>query len=508
MMPGFPRASATWCCGAALYYDIDAADTKQEALMPCVAECLEFSAPQIHRCYDAIWAIKSGGVNAAYFPVTLKGHPCCPLAVGDIDSDGKPEIVVGSDINPPEGPRNPDARVYAFNCDDGSWVAGFPRDLVRGPISGGICLVNLDSSSQGSAGAAESLFGTRGHLEGNKSSPGLIAALNGDATIRWTYDTGDFQVLNAPAVGNLLDGSGFEGEELVFVVERFDVLKSYKKESRLIVLSRTGSLLGTYDLGDTLSDENNVMSSPAIGKIKSSYESDPNNHIASNIVVSARRGGTEEDPTCGPISIFHLAPTSGTIVCDWSYRADVQTCDGRPETFTADPAVGDIDGDGQNEIVAFSDYGTIYVVDYDGQAFSVTSATVSSCGFVHFHASSPLLFDVDDRHDTLEIIVGTSPNWRCPGATSPSVVVYSYDQSNGLRKIYDIGPFEERISGTPALGDLDDDGHTDMIVQPVIGGQIYCFEFTESTYPPTTATIYKAAWPAKGKNAARTHCAD
>ena len=77
--------------------------------------------------------------------------------------------------------------------------------------------------------------------------------------------------------------------------------------------------------------------------------------------------------------------------------------------------------------------------------------------------------------------------------------------SRELTQLGETGPFEADIEMTPALGDIDGDDKTDIVVQPLAGGLIYCFEFDNSDYD---SAINSKGWPCMGRNAARTHCAD
>ena len=509
---GFPRASSTWCCGAALFCQIDDADVTQEVLMPCTAESLEFACSQIHRCCDSIWVVKSGGVNAKDFPVTISGHPCSCLAVADIDADSKPEIVIGSDINTPSSAKNPDSRVYVLNSD-GTTLSGFPKDVERGPIPGGICLVDLDSWAEGGDNAAEILFGTRGWQGESAPDAGKITALNADGSYvaSWNKLPDDYQVVNSPAVGNLLDdGQNFPGNEVVFVVQRFYIPQgqvSYTYESRVIAFKRDGTQLSTYDLGDVQSYAAGNASSPAIGKILT-YE---NSDIESNIVVCSR-ANKGASPANGKIWVLHLVPNgnSATITLDWSYETTTQDCEtvedvDVPDEFRADPVIADLDNDSQNEIVAYSAQGTLCVVDRVNNQFVVSAAATIECGRSLLRDASPLVWDLDASHSTLEIVV-------CNRASDPeraserSVLIYQYNGSTReLTELYEIGPFEADIEMTPALGDIDGDDKTDIILQPLTGGLIYCLEFDNSDYD---STMNLKGWPCMGRNAARTHCAD
>ena len=496
---GFPRASSTWSCGAALYCQIDDAGVTQEVLVPCTAESPQYACSQIQRCYDSMWVMKSGGVNAKGFPVTINGHPCSCLAVADIDGDSKPEIAIGSDINPPSGARNPDSRVYAFNSD-GTAVSGFPKEVNRGPIPGGICLVDLDGDS-----APEILFGTAGWAEGTTPRAGKLTALNADGTYitGWNKSPDGYQVVNSPAVGNLLDGENFPGNEVVFVVRAFfNTPSGYRYPSRVIAFKRDGTQLDTYDLGDEQADRAATMSSPAIGKILTYI----NMAIKSNIVVcsGADKGAS---PANGKIWVLHLVPNgqSATITYDWSYETTAQDCDSRPDEFRSDPVIADLDNDSQNEIVAHSAEGTLCVVDRVNAQWVVTPQVTIECGTRLMRDASALVWDLDTCDSTLEIVV-CNRAFEDEQASERSLLVYQYNGlSQQLTELYEIGPFEADIEMTPALGDIDGDDKTDIVVQPLTGGLIYCLEFDDSDYD---SGINSSGWACMGRNAARTHCAD
>ena len=504
---GFPRASSTWCCGAALFCQIDDADVTQEVLMPCTAESLGFACSQIHRCYDSIWVMKSGGVNAKYFPVRISGHPCSCLAVADIDADSKPEIVIGSDINPPSSAKNPDSRVYALNSD-GTTLSGFPKDVDRGPIPGGICLVDLDSWAEGGDNAPEILFGTSGWTDSGTPQAGRITGLNADGNYipSWNKLPDDYQVINSPAVGNLLDGNDFPGNEVVFVVRRFyETPNGYRYQSRVIAFKRDGTQLDTYDLGDVETGWVSTMSSPAIGKILT-YE---NSDIESNIVVCSGADNSASPATHGKIWVLHLVANgnSATITYDWSYETTTQDCETEeedaPDEFRSDPVIADLDSDSQNEIVAHSAEGTLCVVDRVNGEFVVAAQVTIECGGSMLRNASPLVWDLDASHSTLEIV---ACNRAFSDSSQAYLLVYQYNGSTReLTELYEIGPFEADIEMTPALGDIDGDDKTDIILQPLTGGLIYCLEFDNSDYD---SSMNLKGWPCMGRNAARTHCAD
>jgi hypothetical protein len=120
-----------------------------------------------------------------------------------------------------------------------------------------------------------------------------------------------------------------------------------------------------------------------------------------------------------------------------------------------------------------------------------------------FRDASPLVWDLDTFDSTLEIVVC---NRALFDSSQAYLLVYKYNGiSHALTELFEIGPFEGDIEMTPALGDIDGDDRTDIVLQPISGGKIYCFEFDNSDYD---SDINAGGWPCMGRNAARTHCAD
>lgn len=112
----------------------------------------------------------------------LKSDSKGSAAVGDIDGDGKPEIVFGTYFN--------DEHLYAVNAEDGTVLWKHKSD--RGPFDASVAIVDLDGDDKPETLAADSATGTLFCLDGKgrllwklrlpsgTDSPPAVADLDGD----------------------------------------------------------------------------------------------------------------------------------------------------------------------------------------------------------------------------------------------------------------------------------------------------------------------------------------
>ena len=364
-------------------------------------------------------------------------------ALGDLDGDGQLEVVVGC----------ADDRVYAWH-EDGTPVAGWPKD-VGAQANGKPVLADLDGDD---------------YLEvviGDES--GKVHAWHGDGTsvAGWPQATGG-KIRGAPAVGDL-DG---DGEPEVILGSYDHWVYAWHRDGRAVAgwpQSTGGPVVSSPAVGDLDGDghlevvigskggnvyawhgdgtpvagwpratSSAVDSSPAIGDI------DGDGHL--EVVV-----GSNDDyvyawhsdgaavagwpkKTVGPVL---LSPALGDLDGDgdlevmvasyddsnknvYAWHGDGTSVAGWPQTtagilLVSSPALGDLDGDGNLEVVIADGAGFVYAWHGNGTAAAGWPVFVQQ-GMVF---TSPALGDLDGDSD-LEVVVGANPGvyaWSCEVAT-------------------------------------------------------------------------------------------
>ncbi|MBN1594009.1 MAG: hypothetical protein JW941_12270 [Candidatus Coatesbacteria bacterium] len=497
---GFPIVTSDVHCAAGVMYDLDG-DGNHEAIF---GTAMSPRTGNLHWAFDAVWATKGDGKCPDGWPITVPSHVCSGPAVGNITGTSDVEVVFGSNQDPGDTAYKPDHKVYAA-ANDGSTISGFPVSLSKGKAMAIPTLANLDQD-----GALEILIGTAGYYVDTGSIrtryEGRIVGIDGDGSIlsAWNITATNASIMCSAAIGDLYESNGsYSGHEVVFLVTRFDNPTGLETAPTLWqeiwIYDSSGNRIINYDIGNE--NDSKVdgfgVASPAIGQIFS-YG---NNDIKSNLVVLTENktvSGTQD----GEIQIYHIAPTGSTIelVLDWSTEATVQTVD----TFKASPAIADIDNDGDNEVVAYTKKGTLYVADPSGGTINLYGTQLVTGAWTSYPCSDmkvpgPILINVG-TDSTLEIILATLP--ATLGGTS-YIKVIEYDGSSwpAFSTAFSI-ELDAYPVATICAGDMDSDSKVEVIAQAYnVGGLVWCYEFDDSTYSST-------CWPCECGDPQRTGCAD
>ena len=145
----------------------------------------------------------------------------------------------------------------------------------------------------------------------------------------------------------------------------------------------------------------------------------------------------------------------GSVLPGWP-RSTVDLC-------WASPVIGDLDGDGDHEIVAYDIDGTVYVWHHDGTELMdgdgdpMTDGPFFSAGLDTdgWHVSTPDLADMDGD-GIVELVVA---------APSDSIYVINADGTQVTGWPVHIGDEGANVGASPVAGDIDGDDFPELIIQ-------------------------------------------
>lgn len=278
--------------------------------------------------------------------------------------------------------------------------------------------------------------------------PGWPVRLAGAGTVR----------VSQPAAADLdLDGV----KEIVFGTAN----------RRVYVLRANGSVMPGWPRN--VSAE--VNSTPAIGDVDGDGYPD--------IVVGC--GSTFDSTGSGALYVFRR---DGSLI--WSFTPADENGDGRPDGIFSTPAIGDVDGDGRNEIAVGSWDFRVYLFRSNGTLMPGFPPNPSGLGHGIRDSiwSSPALADLDGD-GKLEIVIGADTHAEGFPINSPDGGAIHVFRMNGTELPGFPQYVNQTVMSSPAVGDIDGDGFLDIVVgggrfyQGAVGRQIYAWRRDGSFVP-------------------------
>lgn len=243
-------------------------------------------------------------------------------ALGDIDNDGLPEIVVGGFdkcIYVLEGDNNPVAGWWDYS-------ANHPKYCLIDTIWASPAIADLNGD-----GRQDVVIGTDAHPDYNGGS---VWAISGDSTLMWVYDT--TQIVQSSAAVEDINGDGLP--EVIFGTGTYYPGNGGHK---VYALDRNGNTLP----GWPVPTQGNMPSSPAIA--------DLDGNGTKEIIIGC---GAEPDVgntnACSQRQLYVLQhngshfpyyPTAVAAGIPWTPQP--------PSAVAIGPVVGDIDADGKDNIL-------------------------------------------------------------------------------------------------------------------------------------------------------------
>ncbi|HEX6384566.1 MAG TPA: FG-GAP-like repeat-containing protein [Anaerolineae bacterium] len=445
-----------------------------------------------------VWAWNDKGQLLPGFPWRTSG--ACggglringPLAIGDVDGDGRPEIVAGT-----RGASNADGqrgRVFVWN-HVGTLLPGWPKEM--------------DWNSQYGSGTAEVYSVAVANLTGG-SRLEILAGTSNNAAAGGGFDEDTRNLYAWHADGTLLSGypTWYRNAGIWGLIGAADLtgdgyaeIITGRDHIYLHAYSATGQQLPNWPVRTYLYPDRTkwgvdpyvefTRSAPSVGDL------DGNGTVEIVIVGKVR------DPLLGGATVNSAVMVmlpNGQRAPGWSTP---QLGNGAPigaDTFSPNqaPALADINGDGQLEIIASLTDGTV-------RAYRDGGTLTWQYNYAQgqpLYASEPVIGDVSGDGQ-VDVVFGTFS--QDSGAKS-AVQVYGLDANGNLLPGFPLvlthegSSDKQGVRAAPTLADLDCDGDVEVLVGSWAGA-LYVWDL------PALYRSDLMPWPASRHDNQRTGAA-
>ncbi len=260
----------------------------------------------------------------------------------------------------------------------------------------------------------------------------------------WSIPMGAWNYSSSPAVADIDN----DGHDEVVIGSREGWLKAIDGDGSLIWHVPVIPHIPAECIAQ--STPSPIDSTPAIGDL----DGDGTVEIVVGVGSSHDRGSHSG----GLVAFSH----TGSVEWKWQGNRDYGgvntfTNDGRCEGVASSPAIGDVDGDGHDDVVFGGFDGRVWALDRNGN-------TVAGFPFESYDTiwSSPALFDVDND-GAAEIFIGVD-SW--PGVVSnfhQGGLLRALDVSGGAVTQLWAKYTSDIVASSPAIGDINGDGRAEVV---------------------------------------------
>jgi parallel beta-helix repeat protein len=291
----------------------------------------------------------------------------------------------------------------------------------------------------------------------NASAHGIWRVFDSNGSIEWAKDTETDQSASSVAIIDLNEDGYLE------------ITGGTVSGWNVEVMNSTGSFVWTFPYPPTQEGPDMWHSSPAVADLNASVSGLEvvigNNPYGNVWAFDGDNSDGINDGITADVSWYPIQPP-GIEGIDWDVLWVFQT----NGSVLSSPAIGDIDNDGQLEVVIGSEDGKVYCLNGANGTLEWSYQTGDSV------YSSAGLADFDNDGD-LEVVIGS---------TNGSIYFINGDENdNGIIDPSEVVFYPTRgpIYSSPAIGDVDGTGDYEVIIGSN-DGNVYSFD-----YDPMTNTV-------------------